>query len=286
MRKLAMATALSAFVCGVMGMGIGNLAEKGLTFDDVLQAVQESSRGRWFLDEFQKRAKGDDGGKVLAAIAKIEARIEGMAEAASAAGELEKVRSAIASTRREIALQKPESSELSDEGRMFAKLAELARKTMPAHAANDHITNGVVRTLNLVDALDQSLNSSNHAPKPADTYFSADNDIFAPAPKASKPVLVSVAQIEPLVIAAETVPVGVEMLSKGARLVIHRTKPATAIPDIVASEETPSELSVDKPLQIVETAEIVSPRIIIVRRKPEEMQTLPLEAEAASESAA
>ena len=265
-------------------MSNGNLAEKGLTFDDVLEAVQESSRGRWFLDEFQNRAKRDDSGKILAAIAKIEARIESFSVTNAAVDELEKVRNAIAGTRREIVLQEPVSSELSDEGRMFAKLAELARKTVPGQAASEKITNSVIKTLNLVDELDQTLNgqilnSQARGPKPADTYFNADNDIFAPTPKIQKPVLVQPAPAEPVVtpVIPTLTPVVDDTVGKGAKLVIHRTKSeATAAANEQAPIQQPPTSFKQPDPAVQEHISLASPRIVIIRRKPEDMAEVPL----------
>ncbi len=307
-------------------MSSGALAEPGLTFDDILGAVQESSRGRWFLDEFQKRHEDKGSAKILAAISKIEARIESMAHVHEPVGELTKLRGAIATARREIALQENPSSELSAEGRMFAKLAEMARKTLPASAANDsvgNLTTSVVRALSLIDEIDVTLNGGSAPPTIAavssDSYFKADSALFEPATKPMWPVLVT-SPPSPVV----PVPVPAPQLAKpiveppmitaakdddqkkGAKLVINRL-PAPA--SLAAPEAENTELhatlaapqpnvldeAVTKPeaptrCNVEPTADVMletkpTPRIVIVRRKPEDMESVPL-SEPAAESAA
>lgn len=310
-------------------MSSGALAEPGLTFDDILGAVQESSRGRWFLDEFQKRQEDKGSAKILAAISKIEARIENMAHIHEPVGELTKLRGAIATARREIALQESPSSELSAEGRMFAKLAEMARKTLPASAANDsagNLTTSVVRALSLIDEIDVTLNGGTASPTIAavnsDSYFNADAALFEPATKPTRPVLVTLPPAPPTPVAPVLAPVQqmtkpmVEppMITaakedepkKGAKLVINRL-PAPASFEAPEAENTelhatlaapqPNLLdeAITKPVAPTQTnlepkADVMletkpTPRIVIVRRKPEDMESVPL-SEPAAESAA
>ena len=285
-------------------MSNGAMAESGLTFDDILGAVQESGRGRWFLEEFQKRHEDKGSAKILAAISKIESRIEAMAHVHEPAGELSKLRGAIATARREIALQETGFTELSAEGRMFAKLAEMARKTLPASPANDasvKLTSSVVRALNLIDEIDVTLNAPG-SPSAAntDTYFKADAALFEPPVKPPRPILVSVPAAQP-VQKAPVEPAAISQAKedepkRGARLVINRLgAPASGVMETTqitgATVATPAPVVDEATAQTVvltttAVAEIkATPRIVIVRRKPEDMQTVPL-AELASESAA
>ncbi len=285
-------------------MSSGAMAESGLTFDDILGAVQESGRGRWFLEEFQKRHEDKGSAKILAAISKIESRIEAMAHVHEPAGELSKLRGAIATARREIALQETGFTELSAEGRMFAKLAEMARKTLPASPANDasvKLTSSVVRALNLIDEIDVTLNAPG-SPLAAntDTYFKADAALFEPPVKPPRPILVSVPAAQP-VQKAPVEPAAISQAKedepkRGARLVINRLgAPASGVMETTqitgATVATPAPVVDEATAQtVVLTTTAVAetkatPRIVIVRRKPEDMQTVPL-AELASESAA
>ena len=285
-------------------MSSGAMAESGLTFDDILGAVQESGRGRWFLEEFQKRHEDKGSAKILAAISKIESRIEAMAHVHEPAGELSKLRCAIATARREIALQETGFTELSAEGRMFAKLAEMARKTLPASPANDasvKLTSSVVRALNLIDEIDVTLNAPG-SPLAAntDTYFKADAALFEPPVKPPRPILVSVPAAQPvqkaLVEPAAISQAKEDEPKRGARLVINRLgAPASGVMETTqitgATVATPAPVVDEATAQtVVLTTTAVAetkatPRIVIVRRKPEDMQTVPL-AELASESAA
>ncbi len=285
-------------------MSNGAMAETGLTFDDILGAVQESGRGRWFLEEFQKRHEDKGSAKILAAISKIESRIEAMAHVHEPAGELSKLRGAIATARREIALQETSFTELSAEGRMFAKLAEMARKTLPASPANDasvKLTSSVVRALNLIDEIDVTLNAPG-SPLAAntDTYFKADAALFEPPVKPPRPILVSVPAAQPvqkaLVEPAAISQAKEDEPKRGARLVINRLgAPASGVMETTqitgATVATPAPVVDEATAQtVVLTTTAVAEtkatqRIVIVRRKPEDMQTVPL-AELASESAA
>ncbi len=290
-------------------MSSGAMAESGLTFDDILGAVQESGRGRWFLEEFQKRHEDKSSAKILAAISQIESRIEAMAHhqglVHEPAGELTKLRGAIATARREIALQETGFTELSAEGRMFAKLAEMARKTLPALPANDtagKLTSSVVRALNLIDEIDVALNPSvSPGSQNTETYFKADAALFEPTVKPARPVLVSVPDFPP----AQNTPVEPAAISqvkddepkRGARLVINRlgttasaTVESAPDPAISTSQGVENNMQDARPqmamLEEVAKVEIkAAPRIVIVRRKPEDMQIVPL-AEMASASAA
>jgi hypothetical protein len=49
--------------------------DKALEFDDVLQAVRESERGRWFLGELENRLRRAETTKILAAIGKLESAL-------------------------------------------------------------------------------------------------------------------------------------------------------------------------------------------------------------------
>ncbi len=49
------------------------VAEPTLDFDDVMAAVKQSDRGRWFLKEFESRLRKSDTGSIMAAIGKLEA---------------------------------------------------------------------------------------------------------------------------------------------------------------------------------------------------------------------
>ncbi len=50
----------------------------GLDYEDIEQAVMETSRGRWFLTEFARRHKATDTGVLLDAIRRLEGQIQYM----------------------------------------------------------------------------------------------------------------------------------------------------------------------------------------------------------------
>jgi hypothetical protein len=171
------------------------------SFEDVLGAVQDTARGRWFLDEFSKRQKSQDTTSILAAIAKLENHIGSQSSSVDGA-QVKQARAAIAAAKAKLSAMHNELPTLSNEARMFAKLAEMSRAALSGDKPG--VARGVDVALSLVDELDQSfgtpalatptlatpaLSSSSPvaAVKPAgEAYFAADQDVFE-TPKA-KPV--------------------------------------------------------------------------------------------------
>lgn len=247
-------------------------AEIGFTFDAVLEAVQDSSRGRWFLEEFKKREGQADQARLVDAISRIELRVEGMSGHFTAAEDLAKVRQAIAKTRSDIVGLQPETKGLSEEGKLFAHLADLARKAMPEQSRQT----GIEQALRLVDQIDSSLNSNvtafpTIAAKPADKYFQQDAVVFEQKPTVAVPGPKLVVTPEP---ASKPEPI-----ATGAKLSITRvgqTKVEDTKPEVVI--EVKAE-AVPEPQAA--TPEPAKPRIVIIRRKPEELTDLPAASTAA-----
>jgi hypothetical protein len=256
------------------------------SIDDVLTAVQETPRGRWFLEAYANRLKNDGTANILAAISKLENNLNAMNIGGADSAALQNARSAIAAAKREIALLEPETAQLSAEGQMFAKLAELSRQAFAAAPATSSISSGVDRIFKLVTELDQNLavnqasSASIATPKPAIQYFKQDEAVFEPAPA---PVLAVVAKP-----AAVT-----EVANRGAKLVIHRV--SAAKPETI-TQAAPPEPSVEEVANVEPVAIISSPvfeqkpeepsRIVIIRRKADDVIDVPLfgEPEAAHES--
>jgi hypothetical protein len=277
-------------------------AEIGFSFEAVLEAVQESARGRWFLEELKKRSGQEDTTRLMDAITRIESRVEGMSGHFTAADDLAKVRQAIASTRSDIQKLAPAGEGLSSEARLFAHLADLARKSIP----QDGPQAGVEKALRLVDQLDSSLNSNVMAfptppQKTADKYFQQDAALFeqktspapapapivAAAPAAKKPIVESVplgAKLtitrmgkenpadepnamnddeEPLIAKDVTQPAVVSVEAKPAPAVVEEHQPIAEA--LAPAAETP------KPEAVSPT----KPRIVIIRRKPEDIPEVP-----------
>jgi hypothetical protein len=273
-----------------------------LSFDDLLQAVTESSRGRWFLDEYQKRLRKAESGDILSAINRIEARIAELPGPGLASTDVTRMKAAVNAARADIAKLSPNKG-LSDEGRLFAGLAELARLTLPAEKATADIAPGIVKALQLVDELDTTLNG----PASGEKYFKQDQALFEPAAPAPKPVLVAstpdpVAAPQPKPVEAKKPEV--EAASQGAKLVIIKAgvkveepsapvivePPVAAEPvktEFVERRAEPAAIAeTKKPEAALPVDKIDNPRIVIIRRKPEEMTEVPLADEMKSESAA
>ena len=251
------------------------------SIDDVLTAVQETPRGRWFLEAYASRIKNDDTRNILSAIAKLENNLNAMTVPGAESGLLQQARNAIAEAKREIALLEPQTAQLSAEGQMFAKLAELSRQAFSGTAAQMNGASGVDRVFKLVTELEQNLTVGNPAmakeapiefakPKPAVQYFKQDEAVFEPAPAPTMAVVAKAASIT-------------EVTNRGAKLVINRVN---ATKSEAHSPETETEVQVEvvpreEPLAIISTPVIeqkaVEPsRIVIIRRKAEEAIDVPL----------
>ena len=245
-------------------------------FDDVLAVVNETPRGRWFLETFSNRLKSNNTSTILEAIAKLESNLQSMSSSGADATLLAKAREAIQTARQDIANLELAPSELSAEGQLFAKLADLSRKAFSGSASEaPAVTKGVERALRLVADLDRDLGSTvvaigQTAAKPAVKYFNQDEEIFEPAPQ---PTIKKIEKPAPIV----------ETVAKGAKLVIHRIgqtieKPAEVL-DVKETNssavELPASNSNDNPAQLV-NKEIEPARITIIRRKIDETVDVPL----------
>lgn len=255
-----------------------------LTFDAILEAVQESKRGRWFLQEYEQRFQKQDTTSILQAISKLEARMDGFGAQSGQPDELGRVKTAIANARHDLLKLGLGKEALSTEGQLFAHLAEMARKTLPA--GNDG--NGVVRTLQLVAEIENSISTAPPVDR-GSKFFGADENLFErAAPTATKPVLVAAT---PIVTApaptfvAEQPPVAPkeEPAATGAKLIIRKTTAqeaiteAQAVPPIneaVVIETAPAAVVTSaaiEPAPADELTAINTPRIVIIRRKAEDM---------------
>jgi hypothetical protein len=270
-------------------------AEIGFSFEAVLEAVQDSARGRWFLEELKKRSGQENTTRLMDAIARIENRVEGMSGHFTAAEDLAKVRQAISTARSDIQKLAPAGEGLSAEGRLFAHLADLARKSIP----QDGPQASVEKALRLVDQLDSSLNSNVMAfptqpQKAADKYFQQDAALFE-----QKPAVAQAAPPPVAAVAHTPKKPAVEPVALGAKLTITRMgkeNPADEQPAVSEDDqpivtavapqpvETPAKAEIastaEQPSPIAEpaaeapkpeAATPAKPRIVIIRRKPEDI---------------
>ncbi len=241
--------------------------ETRLSFVDILEAVQDSKRGRWFLQEFEARIQKRDTQSLLQAISRLEHRMETMGAQTSNPDDLSKVRSAIANARQDLLKLDLGKNGLSKEGRLFADLAEMARKAMPVAVDSNA---GIVRTLQLVDEIDRAIAA------PADSgakFFSADASLFERPATVAKPVLV--AAIEPVVQAPEPMIKAPsskkeDAVPTGAKLVIRRTGQVDE-PVVKGEAERPAATIESLVPIAAEMPVIDNPRIVIIRRKAEDM---------------
>jgi hypothetical protein len=182
----------------------------------------------------------------------------------------------------------------------------LARKTQPAEKATAEIAAEIMKAMKLVDEL--STTSKGSAVK-SEKYFKQDRALFEPVAPAPKPALVArtPAQMAAPITVQQAKPIedrklAVETSSQGAKLVIFKSgvkveEPSSAIIEapIAAAPAKAEPVKRLEPIAIAETKrpetalpveKISNPRIVIIRRKPEEMTEVPLADEARSENSA
>jgi hypothetical protein len=250
------------------------------SLDEILNVVKETPRGRWFLEAYTNRVQTGGTSTILSAIAKLESSLQSMNGSGADAALLQKARHHIAQARADIVNSDQGKTTLSSEGQLFAKLADLSKKAFsdPTHQ-EPAIAKNVERVLRLVADLDQDLGTSLvpmpvAAPKPAAQYFKQDDDVFEPAPA---PVAIKqVKTIKP-----------VEPASRGAKLVIQHIEPIrTETADASVIESAKPEIA--EPIAIttteVETTAPEPSRIVIIRKKAEDLVEVPLMEEPIAEA--
>ena len=249
------------------------------SLDEILNVVKETPRGRWFIEAYTNRVQTGGTSTILSAISKLESCLQSMSGSGADAALLQKARQHIAQAREDIVSSEPGKTSLSSEGRLFAKLADLSRKAFSdPNNQEPAIAQSVERVLRLVADLDQDLGTSLvpmpvAQPKPAAQYFKQDDDVFEPAPA-------------PLAIKQVKSTKPVELASRGAKLVIqHIERNKTEATDPPSSDFTKPHIA--EPLAITTTAvEAAAPepsRIVIIRKKVEDLIEVPLVDEPAAE---
>jgi hypothetical protein len=235
------------------------------SIDEIVSAVEETPRGRWFLQAYAERLRKGETASILASIEKLEASLKSMSVSGTDAKLIESTRAAIAQARQEIHKLSPEISGLSPEGQLFAKLAEQSRLAFANQNDRPGLGKGVERALRLVADLEQSFAdpaqpSAKPAAPPA-TYFKQDEAIFEPAP------------VKPLAIVAEPKS-SQEPPSRGARLVIERVGEMPPQPAPVEPVLDQRAADVFSPPPAAEPED--KPRITIIRHEVEDLPEVPL----------
>ena len=256
-------------------------ADIRLSFDDILEAVQDSKRGRWFLQEFETRLQKRDTSSLLSAMARLESRMGELSTTSGKPENLAVVSAAIAKARNDLLKLGLGKEAMSNEGRMFADLADLARKTMPDTAEGRA---GIVRALQLADEIDKAVAPAANTDSGA-KYFQPDAELFERKTFPSKPTLVAVP--EPVLdIKTPAKPQPATPPATGAKLMIRRVSQAADAPPVAPA----AAVEAQKPAPVVletpapERPSIDNPRIVIIRRKAEDMPDVTMSE--ATESAA
>lgn len=239
------------------------------SIDEVLSAVEETPRGRWFLQAYAERLKKGETAAILASIDKLETSLKSLTVSGAEAKLIETTRAAIVQARQEIHNLGPEIAALSPEGQLFARLAEQSRQAFGNTSATPAIAKSVERAMRLVADLERNFADPAKPPAivtttasaAAGTYFKQDEAIFEPAP------------VKPLAVVSETKP-SAEPPSRGARLVIERVGEAVPQPLSVNPGVDQRAADVFAASSTVEADE--KPRITIIRHEIEDLPEVPL----------
>ena len=241
------------------------------SIDEIVAAVKETPRGRWFLEAYTSKVQSGGTASILEAITKLENNLQSMSGNVADKALLQKARDHITKARAEISGGETSPCTLSTEGQLFAKLAELSRKAFTENT-NDQpgIVKNVEQALRLVADLDQELGGNPIvqdivAPKPAPQYFKQDEEIFEPAPQ---PAPIKVVKPAPPI---DNTPRGAKLVVKHIAQAPTETKPT----DVADQIKTFGDVF-EAPAAAVEMADPEPSRIIIIRRKADEPLEVPL----------
>ncbi|MBG1233027.1 hypothetical protein [Aestuariivirga litoralis] len=243
--------------------------DSALSFDDILEAVKDTARGRWFLEGFENRLRNGNMNRIMDAIGRLEERIEYFAQNDQDAHLVKKAREAIAQARRDIAQIENKPGNLSTEAQLFARLASQAKTAFASQPAEGQ---GIARALSLVQDLDREFNSQVQivAPESASApamsnLFQPDEAIFEAAPAMEA---VATAPAEPMR----------EAGARGAKLVIHKLSAVAHVPALEPVAEVEAAPAAEAQAQEEQPAHS---RIVVVRRAAGEEANVPLLEEAA-----
>jgi hypothetical protein len=269
------------------------------SFEDVLNAVQETARGRWFLEEYATRKKSEDTTAILAAIVKLESVMARVPEADRDAEPalLDMAKSAIIRAKAQIRSMAPKDSPLSREAMLFAKLADLSRTAF--NASNDDegqqaLGRSMEVALRLVNELDQTIIGAEATAEPhiGQKFFHQDSDIFEPAPKTEKNLAPEITEVQ----VSERSVAKSDPIQRGAKLTITRAHSSESSEPIIepainldsdtmviptAPAAPPADMAPPKPAPVhaekpQDPETKTEQRIVIVRRKPDDSIDVPL----------
>ena len=235
------------------------------SIDELVSVVEETPRGRWFLQAYAERLRKGETAAILASIEKLEASLKSMSGSGAEAKLVETTRAAIAQARQEIQNLSPEMSGFSPEGQLFAKLAEQSRQAFADRNETPAIGKSVERALRLVADLERNFASQSMAKTSPQAqqaaYFKQDEAIFEPAP------------VKPVVVISEP-KLQTDAPARGARLVIQRVGDTAHQPQPAASNADQGTADVFGVQATSEAEE--KPRITIIRRDVEDLPEVPL----------
>ncbi len=124
------------------------------TFESILEAVRETPRGRWFLDEFAKRNRVSDTEQVLLGLERLRSAFSSNTSGDNRVEilrlELQQMSASIQETRREIASIKPKGN---SDSRIMAATEELDAIVTATERATTEILTSAERLQEIVDRL-------------------------------------------------------------------------------------------------------------------------------------
>ena len=258
-------------------------------FQEVLEAVQETRQGRWFLDEYRACVHRSETELVLSAIARLETTLSDRIGRA-APDNVARARQAIAEAREKIS--HVGASELpAADPHLFRRLASLqaeAAQTAGPSPEASALNQRIALALELVNELEHSVgeaptrHQSPEAPALAPEQmrlFRHDEDIFVSAaatPPAAPSLAASPVRTFPMAVEAAN-----STTARGARLVVKRVAPAdlaitpppSPLPEevqLVAGQDTP------EPVPNAATADIAEDIFDVDTLEPERVADLAL----------
>jgi hypothetical protein len=269
------------------------------SFEDVLGAVKETARGRWFLDQYTERRKSEDTAAILAAIAKLEIAISRMSPAQQKAEPdvLTRAKSAIADAKQQIRGIVTRESPLSKEAQLFAKLAELSRQALaevPDDPERKKLGASMEVALKLVSDLEQSFGEQDAPVKQVASgarFFSQDAEIFEPI-KVRDTATPQAANTQQAMPKPETQVGHQDSVQRGARVTISRTGnastatkpefqdtaplPTSAVVVQSTPPATPASTAQDNQPSTVDLKTRNDVKVVTINRKPDESIGVPL----------
>jgi len=149
-------------------------------FEDIVEAVMETARGRWFLDEFSKRNRTADTAELLAAIGRLENAIPPEIHAGPQ-GDMPNtgaIRSAIGEMAEEISATKREIASIGQESQGGGNIAGATAELDAVMDATENATSDILEAAEAVQEIAWTLREENVADEYCDALDMRATEIY------------------------------------------------------------------------------------------------------------